>query len=132
MARQPLRTVLVLASVAGSTVLAVALVPPTPWLAPEMHPLALTLSAGWATWRLLALDRALAQRRAWQQAPGLAAGAGMGPHARGPRHRDHPRLVARLAAPLVASVWGPARRPARTRLSLAGRAHAGVRDSAGH
>jgi len=70
MARQHLVTALVLASVASSTVLAVALAPPTPWLAPDMHPLALTLSAAWAVWRLLALDRALAQRRAWHQAAG--------------------------------------------------------------
>ena len=63
-------TAILLASVAGSTVLAVALAPPTPWLAPDMRPLALGLSAAWAAWRLLALDRALAQRRAWHQAPG--------------------------------------------------------------
>jgi hypothetical protein len=70
MARQHLVTVIILASVASSTVLAVALAPPTPWLAPDTHPLALTISAAWAAWRLLALDRALAQRRAWRQAPG--------------------------------------------------------------
>ena len=35
-----------------------------------MRPLALGLSAAWAAWRLLALDRALAQRRAWHHAPG--------------------------------------------------------------
>ena len=72
MARQHPVTAIVLASVAGSTVLAVALAPPTSWLAPDMQPLALTLSAIWAAWRLLALDRALAQRRAWHQAPGWA------------------------------------------------------------
>jgi conjugal transfer pilus assembly protein TraD len=70
MARHHLVTAIILASVAGSTVLAVALAPPTPWLAPDMQPLALALSAGWAAWRLLALDRALAHRRAWHQAPG--------------------------------------------------------------
>ena len=63
-------TEIMLAGLAGSTVLTVALAPPTPWLAPDVHPLALTLSAAWAAWRLLALDRALAQRRVWHQAPG--------------------------------------------------------------
>jgi hypothetical protein len=63
-------TELVLAGVAGSTVLGLTLAPSTPWLAPDVHPLALTLSAGWAAWRLMALDRALAQRRAWHQAAG--------------------------------------------------------------
>ena len=63
-------TEIMLAGLAGSTVLAVALAPPPPWLAPDVHPLALTLSAAWAAWRLLALDRALAQRRVWHQAPG--------------------------------------------------------------
>jgi len=65
-------TDILLAGLASSTVLAVVLVPPTPWLAPDVHPLALTLSALWAAWRLLALDRTLAQRRAWHQAPGWA------------------------------------------------------------
>jgi len=66
----PLVTALVLASVAGSTVLAVVLAPPTLWLAPDLQPLALALSAAWAAWRLMALDRALAHRRSWHQAPG--------------------------------------------------------------
>jgi hypothetical protein len=68
----PLVTALVLASVAGSTVLAVVLAPPTLWLAPDLQPLALALSAAWAAWRLMALDRALAHRRSWHQAPGWA------------------------------------------------------------
>jgi conjugal transfer pilus assembly protein TraD len=59
----------VLASLAGSTTLAVLLVPPTPWLAPDVQPLALGLSVAWTAWRLLALDRVLAQRRAWRYAP---------------------------------------------------------------
>ena len=51
--------------------LAVALAPPTPWLAPDMQPLALGLSAGWTAWRLLALDRA------WRSAgPGSRPPAG--------------------------------------------------------
>jgi conjugal transfer pilus assembly protein TraD len=69
MGKRPV-TAIVLAGVASSIVLAVALAPPTPWLAPDMQPLALGLSAVWAAWRLLALDRALAQRRAWHHAPG--------------------------------------------------------------
>ena len=58
-----------LASLAGGVTLGVSLLPPTPWLAPELHPLTLAVSAGWTAWRLLALDRTWAQRRRWQQAP---------------------------------------------------------------
>ena len=61
---------MVLAGIAGSTVVGLTLAPPTPWLAPDLQPLALGLSAAWAAWRLMALDRALAHRRAWRQAPG--------------------------------------------------------------
>lgn len=59
-----------LAAVAGSTLLGLTLAPPTPWLAPEVQPLALATASAWTAWRLLAFDRVLAQRRAWRQAPG--------------------------------------------------------------
>lgn len=69
MAKAPVMEV-TLAAVAGSTLLGLTLAPPTPWLAPEVQPLALATAAAWTAWRLLALDRARAWRRAWQQAPG--------------------------------------------------------------
>lgn len=54
-----------LATVAGVVTLGIALAPPTPWLAPDLQPLTLAVSAAWTAWRLLALDRTWAQQRAW-------------------------------------------------------------------
>lgn len=58
-----------LLALAASLVLTLLLVPVSPWLAPEVRPLALWLSIGWTAWRLLALDRAVAHRRAWTTSP---------------------------------------------------------------
>lgn len=58
-----------LASLAGSVTLGVTLLPLDPWLAPELKPLTVGISAGWTAWRLLALDRTWAQRRRWHRAP---------------------------------------------------------------
>jgi conjugal transfer pilus assembly protein TraD len=55
----------VLTGVAGSLTVGVVTVPLVPWLAPDLQPLALTLSAAWTAWRLLVLDRACARQRAW-------------------------------------------------------------------
>jgi len=60
---------MVLLGLAGGTLGALLLARQTPYLAPYLQPLTLTVSAAWTAWRLLALDRVLAQRRAWQQSP---------------------------------------------------------------
>jgi hypothetical protein len=52
---------------AGSTLGILLGAPQTPWLAPVLRPWALTLSAVWTVWRAMALDRALAHRRAWSR-----------------------------------------------------------------
>jgi hypothetical protein len=52
---------------AGSTLGILLVAPQTPWLAPALRPWTLTLSAVWTVWRAIALDRALAHRRAWSR-----------------------------------------------------------------
>jgi hypothetical protein len=54
---------------ASSMTLAAALAPASAYLAPDLQPLAIGASAAWTAWRLLALDRALAHRRAWRTSP---------------------------------------------------------------
>jgi conjugal transfer pilus assembly protein TraD len=55
-----------LLSIAVMTLGTLLLLPPTPWLAPDVRPVAVGLSALWVLWRGLALDRVLAHRRAWR------------------------------------------------------------------
>jgi hypothetical protein len=54
-------------TLAGCTLSTLLLAPQTPWLSPDVYPLTLGLSAVWTLWRGMALDRALAHRRAWQR-----------------------------------------------------------------
>ena len=112
-----------LASLAGGVTLGVSLLPPTPWLAPELHPLTLAVSAGWTAWRLLALDRTWAQRRRWQQAPGWVM------EAADLCWRDAAGLAAGRGAAVAPApgVRRPIRRAPGPRLSLARRAYAGAR-----
>ena len=118
---------IVLAGVAGSTTLAVALVPETPWLAPEVQPLTLRLSAAWTAWRLLALDRT------WRSAgPGSRRPGGWLDAAALPME-----TTARLVAGRYCGTGWCRRRPAPgrlpgPRLSLARRAYAGPRTRPGH
>lgn len=55
----------VLLVLASCLMLSVMLASSSPWLAPELRPLAHILAGAWLAWRLIALDRALAHRRAW-------------------------------------------------------------------
>src|SRR5262245_7865688 len=63
---RPLAIPLTLTVVAGATCAASYLWPDSPYLAPTLRPIAQTLASGWAVWRLLALDRAWTEHRAWR------------------------------------------------------------------
>jgi conjugative coupling factor TraD (SXT/TOL subfamily) len=60
----------VLFGCAATLAAVVTLIPLHPWLTPDLYLPTLTLSSGWLAWRLQALDRALAQQRAWAASPG--------------------------------------------------------------
>ena len=72
-----------LAGIASGSLVTLFLLPPTSLLAPELHPWAALLSAGWSLWRLAALERALARRRRWAVSPDWCLDVARLPRGRG-------------------------------------------------